>query len=149
VDYKTLLPYKYYIVAGTIWEPQYPQVSLWFEVLTAVLMKSSVLWGITPCSPLKVNRRFGGTCRLHLQGRRTSKQETNVKQVASRVILCNPKFRQVDCSAWYLTCFTLVSWLACYLTLKMEATCSSESSVDFQRTTRRYIPEDKTLHKWV
>jgi hypothetical protein len=28
----------------------------------------------------------------------------------------------------------------------MEATCSSEMSVDCQRTTRRYIPEDKTLH---
>jgi hypothetical protein len=27
----------------------------------------------------------------------------------------------------------------------MEATCSSETSVDFQRTTRRYIPEDRTL----
>jgi hypothetical protein len=24
------------------------------------------------CSPLKVNRRFGGICRLHLQGRRIS-----------------------------------------------------------------------------
>jgi hypothetical protein len=29
-----------------------------------------VFWYITPCSPLKINRRFGGTCRLHLQGRR-------------------------------------------------------------------------------
>jgi hypothetical protein len=28
----------------------------------------------------------------------------------------------------------------------MEATCSSEASVDFQRTTRLYIPEDLTLH---
>jgi hypothetical protein len=28
----------------------------------------------------------------------------------------------------------------------MEAICSSETSVDFQRTTRRYIPEDGTLH---
>jgi hypothetical protein len=28
----------------------------------------------------------------------------------------------------------------------MEATCSSEISVDFQLTTRRYIPEDRTLH---
>jgi hypothetical protein len=27
-------------------------------------------------------------------------------------------------------------------TLKMEAICSSETSVDFQRTTRRYMPED-------
>jgi hypothetical protein len=30
--------------------------------------------------------------------------------------------------------------------LKMEATCSSETSVDTQRTTRRYIPEDDALH---
>jgi hypothetical protein len=34
-------------------------------------------------------------------------------------------------------------------TLKMEAICSSESSVDFQRTTRRYIPEDSTLHIFI
>jgi hypothetical protein len=41
--------------------------------------------------------------------------------------------------------FTLVSFLAHYLTLKMEAICSSETSDDFQQTTRRYIPEDRTL----
>jgi hypothetical protein len=29
----------------------------------------------------------------------------------------------------------------------MEATYSSETSVDFQRTTRRYIPEDSTMEK--
>jgi hypothetical protein len=40
-----------------------------FEVLTAVVMKSTVFWDITPCSPLKANRRFGGTYRLHLHGR--------------------------------------------------------------------------------
>jgi hypothetical protein len=32
-------------------------------------------------------------------------------------------------------------------TLKMEAICSSQMSVDFQRTIRRYIPEYSTLHK--
>jgi hypothetical protein len=30
-----------------------------FEILTAVVMKNFVVWDITPCSPLKVNRRFG------------------------------------------------------------------------------------------
>jgi hypothetical protein len=30
-----------------------------FEVLTAVVMKMSVFWDITPCSPLKVKPRFG------------------------------------------------------------------------------------------
>jgi hypothetical protein len=27
-------------------------------------MKSSIFWDITSCSPLRVNRRFGGICRL-------------------------------------------------------------------------------------
>jgi hypothetical protein len=31
-------------------------------------MNSTIFWYITPCSPLQVNRRFGGTYRLHLQG---------------------------------------------------------------------------------
>jgi hypothetical protein len=30
--------------------------------------------------------------------------------------------------------------------LKIEATFSSETSIDFQRTTRLYIPEDGTVH---
>jgi hypothetical protein len=48
-----------------------------FEVFTAVVMKSIIFWDMTPCS-LSCTRRFGGTYRLHLQGRRivqqTSKQ---------------------------------------------------------------------------
>jgi hypothetical protein len=72
-------------------------------------MKSSVFWAIRPCNPLKVNRRFGGTCSPYLQGRRVSQ--------ASR-----------DCL------------------LKIEVKCSSETPVDFQRTTWRYFPEDRNLH---
>jgi hypothetical protein len=37
-------------------------------------------------------------------------------------------------------------FLLAYLSiLKMEATCPSETSVDFQRNARRYIPEDINL----
>jgi hypothetical protein len=42
---------------------------LGFEVFTQVVMKNTVFWDIMPCSPLKVNRRFRGTYRLHFQGR--------------------------------------------------------------------------------
>jgi hypothetical protein len=52
--------------------------------------------------------------------------------------------RNVHVSAWswiLATCVVLVSF-----TLKLEATCSHETAVDFQQTTRRYIPEDKTVH---
>jgi hypothetical protein len=39
----------------------------------------------------------------------------------------------------------MASWpsFSAYSTLKMEAIRSSEKLVDFQRTTRRYIPEDR------
>jgi hypothetical protein len=43
-----------------------------FEVLTAVVMKSSLFCAVTPCSPFKCNTCFGGTCHLHLQGQRIS-----------------------------------------------------------------------------
>jgi hypothetical protein len=33
---------------------------------------TSIFWDIMPCSPLEVNRRFGGTCHVHFQGRRIS-----------------------------------------------------------------------------
>jgi hypothetical protein len=43
--------------------------------------------------------------------------------------------------------FTLVSYSTYTSTLKMEATRSSETSVYFQRTIRRYVAEDRTLNK--
>jgi hypothetical protein len=44
-----------------------------------------------------------------------------------------------------LPAFTLVACSTYSSTLKMEATHSSEISIEFQRTTRRYIPEDSTV----
>jgi hypothetical protein len=45
------------------------------------------------------------------------------------------------------TRFTLVSSCLAYSsTLNIDATLSSETSVDYQRTTWHYIPEDRTLH---
>jgi hypothetical protein len=41
------------------------------EVLTAVVMKSTIFLDITPCSPLKVKQRFRGKYRLYHQGRKT------------------------------------------------------------------------------
>jgi hypothetical protein len=42
--------------------------------------------------------------------------------------------------------FTLVSCSNYSSTLKME-TCSSETSIEFQKATRHYIPEDMNLHE--
>jgi hypothetical protein len=43
-----------------------------FEVFTAVVMKSIIFWDMTSCSLSSCNRRFGGKCRLHLQGWRNN-----------------------------------------------------------------------------
>jgi hypothetical protein len=54
-----------------------------FENLTAVVRKSSFFWKIAPCSQFKVNRPFGGTRRLQLQGRRIS-QARNQREASSK-----------------------------------------------------------------
>jgi hypothetical protein len=54
---------------------------------------------IVKCSSLKVNRRFGGTCRLHLQRRRISQGE-----------------KQLYLPTWSV----LISYLVYFFTLKIE-----------------------------
>jgi hypothetical protein len=98
---------------------------LWSEVLTALVVNNTVFWYITPCSRLKISRSFGGICRLHLQGRRINRARNQP---------CFPP------------AFTLVSCSFHIYTLKMKATCSTETLADFQRTTRRYTTDDSTLH---
>jgi hypothetical protein len=46
----------------------------------------------------------------------------------------------------YTVCFLVLSCLVHSSTLKTEAVCSSETSVDFYQTTWHYTPEDSTLH---
>jgi hypothetical protein len=81
-------------------------------------MKNYIFWDITPCSPLKVN----------LFRRNISPPSSGLKNKQSK----KPAWTQVACSS--------------SSTLKMEAICYSERSVDFQRTTRRSNLEDSTLH---
>jgi hypothetical protein len=59
-----------------------------FEVFTAVTMKKAVFWDVAPCR-YGVKRRFRGTYRLHLQGRREiirkSAREASVRDVRGRL----------------------------------------------------------------
>jgi hypothetical protein len=54
-----------------------------FEVLTPVVKKISIFWDITPCNPLKQNRRFGETFRVQLQRRRIN-QARNQGETSSK-----------------------------------------------------------------
>jgi hypothetical protein len=70
-------------------------INVGFEVLRAVVMKCSIFWDITTCSPLKINRRFGGICRLHIQGRRIS-QARNQREAGSNQWLACFTFHSKD-----------------------------------------------------
>jgi hypothetical protein len=84
---------------------------------------SFLIYYVAPYSPV-VHPRFGETYFLHLHRRRRISQarETRKKEAASRVLL------------------------VAFLTLKIKATYSSETSVGFQRTTLRSFPESVTFH---
>jgi hypothetical protein len=45
-----------------------------FEVFTAVTINNAVFWDVETCQ-LIINRRFEGTCRLHLQDTRNNASE--------------------------------------------------------------------------
>jgi hypothetical protein len=80
-------------------------------------MKKAVFWDVAPCIS-GVNRRFGGTYRLHLQ----DSQLAPVRTVSS-----------------------LADFLIFPSTLRMEAIRSSETSVN-TTSIRCQIPEDCFLH---
>jgi hypothetical protein len=65
-----------------------------FEMITTVLMKGSILWDITPCSLLKVNQCFRGTCCLHFQGQRISQVKNQCEAVAREQLglFFNPEY---------------------------------------------------------
>jgi cytosine/uracil/thiamine/allantoin permease len=88
------------------------------EVLTAVIMTSCIFWDITPCTLLK-------------------SRDISEEYISSTVRTKNKLL--------LATCITLISWVAYFSALKMEATYFSRTSTDFQQITRRYIPEGRTL----
>jgi hypothetical protein len=96
-----------------------------FEVLTAVFMKSSTFWDVTPCSLLKVNWCFGRICCLHLQGRKISEAKNQQSLLPA--------------SCWFLARLILRPW-------RWRRHVPPKRQFDFQQNTWCYIPEDRTLY---
>jgi hypothetical protein len=92
-------------------------------------MKKAVFWDVVPCRNC-VKRRFGGTYRLHFQGRR----QEEIRE------LCLLDWTQSVAPA-----LLVHSLISSSFTLKMEAIRSSETLVN-RISTRRHIPEDGFLH---
>jgi hypothetical protein len=47
-----------------------------YEVLAAAITKAAIFWDIAPCSQY-MNKRFGRTYHLHLQGRKSAEEGTS------------------------------------------------------------------------
>jgi hypothetical protein len=96
------------------------------KFLIAVVMTSSAFCDIPPCSPLTGKQLFEATCRLNLQGQRIIKARNEREIRACRLLSC------------YFLVLTYSS------TLKIEVTCCSEPSLDFQRTALKFYSYSKS-----
>jgi hypothetical protein len=95
--------YFWYIHTSCFFLPQYLyswlvllQLSWLFRGCKLLyLLTSAIFWDITPCSPLKTNRYFGGTSRFDLQVRRKNQarnqHEAGNKQSSLHRSLFNPE----------------------------------------------------------
>jgi hypothetical protein len=57
-------------------------------------MKNVVFWDVTQCE-FKINRRFGGTCRLHIQDRRNNASEESVRRIVTGCLSVCPMGRRL------------------------------------------------------
>jgi hypothetical protein len=80
-----------------------------FEVLTAVIMNTYIFWDITPCSPLKVNRRFGGTFHLKSKPSRKPAELCPACHLISNSACTSTLKRETTCSSgWFSTDYTVL-----------------------------------------
>jgi hypothetical protein len=91
---------------------------------TTINLKNAAFWDVAP-RVLIINRRFGGTCCLHLQGRINKASEEKCQTDANRLTLFLAR---------------VISY-----TLTMDTTRSSETSA-YNKHTRPHIPEDGIIH---
>jgi hypothetical protein len=137
-----------------------------------ISMKNALFWDAAPYRSC-VNRRFGGMYRLHLQGRKIRERGTSLRRWPLckddtqnreafqfsflKLVLRSRIFYPEDGGDTFLRNVgsnkiyavpppsQAGSSLADYSILKMEAICSSETSVH-TRSTRCHIPGDGLLH---
>jgi hypothetical protein len=104
-----------------------------FRVFTAVPMKNSVFWDVTPCGSCK-NRRFRGKYLFHHQGDKNRRTRNNV------ISNYQPKYYARSVLRLFVTT-NFVPSSPILVTLMMEGMHSSETST-ITRSTLRNVPED-------
>jgi hypothetical protein len=78
--------------------------------ISNLMLNSSRFSDIMPCSPAKVNRRFGIIFRLNLQGRRLN-QARNQQEASSNKMWCSPLFNTGWISSRQLALIQMKSYI--------------------------------------
>jgi hypothetical protein len=99
-------------------KPATNRLSYGAAFLTVILVKNAVFCDITQFSPLKVNRRFKGIYRFHLQG-------------------------WISRASWFATCFHADIFLG-LIGIEDGGDMFLRKVVDFKRSARRYITKNRT-----
>jgi hypothetical protein len=114
-------------------------------VITAVTMKNSIAWDVAPCGFI-MNLRFGGICCHHFRGRRNH-SSNEIPTVGLTFPQSNFSMLSVPANCNQSVGYSLALFLVRVIsaTLKMEVTCSSETSV-YNKPIWRHNPKDSVLH---
>jgi hypothetical protein len=140
-------------VPGTLWIGGWVGFTADLDAKVSYLLTcNSVIWR-KPTFRSNISSSFSGSKSKSSKKATWSRQQTfhplfpprNTSNPHTR-LLWHPTHFSAHCALHGSACFILVSRLAYSSTLEMEAICSSERWVHFHRTTKRYIPEDTTLH---
>jgi hypothetical protein len=105
-----------------------------FEVLTAVVVKNTVFWDITPSSPLKVNRRFGGTSCL--PSKIPAWKQSNFQRITRSYIPENHTVITLHCLLHHVNTlfYFTVRWGITWLKAKIIGRDAGRSSYDLVRS---------------
>jgi hypothetical protein len=115
------------------WFYEMKAIVVGFQVPTEVVTKSSIFWDITPCSPLNVNRYFGGTGRFHLQGQIIS-QAKNCHEVG-------------NCSCWLQLIYSL--WVLCTQLIEHNRNLITHNRMQSAKIQQRRIAERSSVYRSV
>jgi hypothetical protein len=109
-------------------------------------MKSSIFWDTTPCSSLKANWRFGGTCHLYLLGQRISQARNQHEAI------CLPNFglhrRQGGNARQQVSSHCLTHWKE-WTNKRERSTCQLPLALPFNWANQLFPIQTELLASWL
>jgi hypothetical protein len=108
-------------------------------------MKNPVFWVVAPCRSCEMNRRFGGTYRLHLQNRKIREGGTSVSRWGIQTYASAP-FSAVAGILYKTKHLNAINPCRLQRGRFLRGFDSEDAGGSVLQTTRRHTPEESTFH---